>query len=375
MAKSKSQQALDIAKRSSGRKGYDDGGGIKGPYGQYTQAQRDALAAMIYGETRAGVGPTGKLENQTAGLPEAKVAINRSIATGKPLEQIIGQPKQFQGYNPGSQRAIANPEGLKAIGDKTAAKEAINKANQILSGNAEHVVGPGTPFHDATGFNTYNEGRNVREYGAIKGSQSSYGGPHNTYRDKMYDNKLQQARSAAQAATITPSATDVATPNNMATTPQGTLLSVPEVSGQLPAGQAIQGSNVDPAKPHFPGGEGGGTTEDSGFPRIFPGINTPSSQVYASQIALKQLGDTTGYMTPSSGYTYASPNKSLGQGQGDGQGQGVGGTGASGVSGSSGAAGASGAGSSTGSAPSGGSTGPSTSGTTPQPTPSPAPTP
>ena len=122
MSKSRSQQAVDLSK-------------------QYTREQ--LAAAMIYGETRAGVDVKGKMSDPLAGIPELHVAQNRAKATGKDISEVLTKKNQFLGLNPASIKAVTDPDSLKGNADKAAARAAIDKAQGYFAGKYNDKVGKG----------------------------------------------------------------------------------------------------------------------------------------------------------------------------------------------------------------------------------------
>lgn len=303
MAKSKSQQATNLAK-------------------QYTADQ--LAAAMIYGETRAGVDAKGRMADQLAGVRELRTAENRAKATGKDINSVLTQPKQYQGLNQKSLNAISNPDSLKNPAERAAANAALAKAKDYFAGKYEGQVGKGTPYENITSFNKATEQYNLRNSGAVPGSHVE-GGQHSYFSEKNMADKLAKARGAeAQAAAKqTPpiETLDVGSPTAL-TTPQGTAVAPPK--GEISAGQQIQGSNVVERGLGPIGQKEEGSPEYAQGPAFFgTGTASPLYQVPR----LDPYSGTTlgaGNVAGIQQYAYASPNKSIGQGQGQGQGQGAG---------------------------------------------------
>ena len=333
MAKSKSQQATNLAK-------------------QYTADQ--LAAAMIYGETRAGVDAKGNMKDPLAGVRELRAADNRSKATGKDIGNILAQPKQFQGLNQQSLKAIANPDSIKNPADRAAANAALAKAKDYFAGKYEGQVGKGTPYDNITSFNQADEKYNLKKSGAVPGSHigKTDSVPHSYFTTPQMDKQLQKSRAAEAAAAAKSAASqpgsaptesiNVATPTAVIT-PQGTNVAAPK--GEISAGQSIQGSNVIDRQ-LGPIGQTEEGSNDNGFGQRWADYPTSPQSLYkVPPMPLAPLPGGTPNMPIGSGYTYASPNKNLGQGTGQGQGQGTGQGGGS-SSGSSGgsSSGSSGAG-------------------------------
>lgn len=334
MAKSKSQQATNLAK-------------------QYTADQ--LAAAMIYGETRAGVDAKGNMKDPLAGVRELRAADNRAKATGKDLGNILTQPKQFQGLSQQSLKAITNPDSIKNPGDRAAANAALAKAKDYLAGKYEGQVGKGTPYDNITSFNKADEKYNLKKSGAVPGSHigKTDSVPHSYFTTPQMDKQLQKSRAAEAAAAAKSAASqpgsaptesiNVATPTAVIT-PQGTNVVAPK--GEISAGQSIQGSNVIDRQLGPIGQTEEGSTYDNGSGQRWADYPTSPQSLYkVPPMPLAPLPGGTPNMPIGSGYTYASPNKNLGQGTGQGQGQGTGQGGGS-SSGSSGgsSSGSSGAG-------------------------------
>ena len=324
MAKSKSQQATSLAK-------------------QYTADQ--LAAAMIYGETRAGVDAKGNMADQLAGVRELRAADNRARATGKDISGILTQPKQFQGLNPQSLQAITNPDSLKNPGDRAAARAALDKAKDYFAGKYEAQVGKGTPYENVTSFNQASEAYNTKKSGAVPGSHVA-GGAHNFFTTTDMAKRLQQAQATQQASQpggVTTETANVATPTAVIT-PQGTAVAAPK--GEISAGQSIQGSNVIERNLGPMGQKEDESSDYGGRGPAFPGTGTATPLYQVPKLEPYQ-GTTlgAGNVAGIPQYPYSSQNKSVGQGTGQGQGQGTGqggGSGGGASGGSSGDAGASG---------------------------------
>jgi len=226
MAKSKSQQATNLAK-------------------QYTADQ--LAAAMIYGETRAGVDAKGKMTDQLAGVRELRAADNRARATGKDISGILAQPKQFLGLNQQSLKAISSPDSLKNPAERAAANAALAKAKDYFAGKYEGQVGRGTPYENVTSFNQASEAYNLKKSGAVPGSHVA-GGSHNFFTTTDMAKKLQQAQAAQQqrnpSETIpieTPSVAESSGREYQLAAPSGTVEVSPESES---AASKLTGSKI-----------------------------------------------------------------------------------------------------------------------------------
>lgn len=343
MAKSKSQQATNLAK-------------------QYTADQ--LAAAMIYGETRAGVDAKGKMTDQLAGVRELRAADNRSKATGKDISGILAQPKQFQGLNQQSLKAITNPDSLKNPGDRAAANAALAKAKDYFAGKYEGQVGKGTPYENVTSFNKASEAYNTQKSGAVPGSHVA-GGDHNFFTTTDMAKRLQQTRTAEAVAAAKSAASqpgnaptesiNVATPTAVVT-PQGTSVAAPK--GEISSGQTIQGSNVIERGLGPLGQKDDGSNYEHQFPNAYPMPNIAGQSLYKVPPLDPYKGSTlgAGNVAGIPTYAYASPNKSIGTGTGAGNGTGAG-TGTGGIGGAGGAGGTGSSGASGTGAGSGGGSG------------------
>jgi hypothetical protein len=159
--------------------------------GQDPNADRLAMAAMMYGETR------GKGDALGAGMS----AVNRSLATGQPIGAVIGKPNQYEGYSPASLQAVTNPAGIKNPIERAAAMASLQKATDLMTGKAEATHGKGTPYGNVTSFNkaspAYNY--NTPSQGAVKGS-AVVGEPHTFYTVNNLASPLAKAQARMEQA-------------------------------------------------------------------------------------------------------------------------------------------------------------------------------
>jgi len=159
--------------------------------GQDPNADRLAMAAMMYGETR------GKGDALGAGMS----AVNRSLATGQPIGTVIGKPNQYEGYSPASLQAVTNPASIKNPIERAAAMASLQKATDLMTGKAEATHGKGTPYGNVTSFNkappAYNY--NTPSQGAVKGS-AVVGEPHTFYTVNNLAGPLAKAQARMEQA-------------------------------------------------------------------------------------------------------------------------------------------------------------------------------
>lgn len=159
------------------------------------ERDRRALAAMMYGEMR------GRPES----LYAAQAAMNRSLAKGIPVADVVTAPNQFKGYSPQSLQAVTNPAGVKNSIERAAAVSAMQRATEALTGKAQGTIGPGTPFANITSFNQALPAQNYAKYGAVPGTAvvgktMNPGDPHTYYTVKDLAGPLAKAQAKAAAA-------------------------------------------------------------------------------------------------------------------------------------------------------------------------------